>query len=219
MIFFPATPFHIFRRSRGRRSWPRSYICMYVLCIYIFIYVCIYLCCFGFCFYPATPFHLYRRSRWRRSWPRSAPWSAASILSLYICIYIYTYICVYIYICICICTYIFSSSYPSSQAESLATFVTKICAVIGGIYTVVGLLDSVMYHSLQKSSWIWSLETATISFFRLPLSRVPRSRVIWIRCIDGIFTVSIPWWDSSTPSCTTRCRSQAESKLNQFERL
>ena len=26
---------------------------------------------------------------------------------------------------------------------------TKICAVIGGIYTVVGLLDNVVYHSTE----------------------------------------------------------------------
>lgn len=38
------------------------------------------------------------------------------------------------------------------ESESFAAFVTKLCAVIGGIYTMVGLLDSVVYHSLQKSS-------------------------------------------------------------------
>mmetsp|Transcript_5408 Transcript_5408/g.17930 ORF Transcript_5408/g.17930 Transcript_5408/m.17930 type:complete len:483 (+) Transcript_5408:76-1524(+) len=38
------------------------------------------------------------------------------------------------------------------ESEALAAFVTKICAVIGGIYTVVGLLDSVMYHSVQSFS-------------------------------------------------------------------
>merc|ERR1719310_259912 len=32
------------------------------------------------------------------------------------------------------------------ETQSFSSFVTKICAVIGGIYTVVGLLDSVLYH-------------------------------------------------------------------------
>ena len=41
------------------------------------------------------------------------------------------------------------------QTQSFSSFVTKICAVIGGIYTVVGLLDSVVYHAgenLKKMS-------------------------------------------------------------------
>jgi len=33
------------------------------------------------------------------------------------------------------------------ETQSLSSFVTKICAVIGGIYTVVGLLDNVVYHA------------------------------------------------------------------------
>ena len=40
------------------------------------------------------------------------------------------------------------------ETQGFASFVTKICAVIGGIYTVVGLLDSVLYHtseSIKKS--------------------------------------------------------------------
>lgn len=35
------------------------------------------------------------------------------------------------------------------QTQSFSSFVTKICAVIGGIYTVVGLLDNVVYHSTE----------------------------------------------------------------------
>ena len=33
------------------------------------------------------------------------------------------------------------------ETQSFASFVTKICAVIGGIYVVVGLFDNVVYHS------------------------------------------------------------------------
>lgn len=36
------------------------------------------------------------------------------------------------------------------EAQGFAAFVTKICAVIGGIYTVIGLLDNVIYHSGQS---------------------------------------------------------------------
>jgi len=36
------------------------------------------------------------------------------------------------------------------ETQGFASFVTKICAVIGGIYTVVGLLDNVIYHSGQS---------------------------------------------------------------------
>jgi len=36
------------------------------------------------------------------------------------------------------------------ETQSFSSFVTKICAVIGGIYTVVGLLDNVVYHTGQK---------------------------------------------------------------------
>ena len=35
----------------------------------------------------------------------------------------------------------------TEETQSFSSFVTKICAVIGGIYTVVGLLDSVLYHT------------------------------------------------------------------------
>ena len=33
------------------------------------------------------------------------------------------------------------------ETQSFSTFVTKICAVIGGIYTMVGVLDNVLYHT------------------------------------------------------------------------
>jgi len=33
------------------------------------------------------------------------------------------------------------------ETQSFASFITKICAVIGGIYVVVGLFDNVIYHS------------------------------------------------------------------------
>jgi hypothetical protein len=36
------------------------------------------------------------------------------------------------------------------ESVTLATFVTKICAVIGGIYTVVGLVDNLIYHGGQS---------------------------------------------------------------------
>jgi len=36
------------------------------------------------------------------------------------------------------------------RTQSFSSFVTKICAVIGGIYTVVGLLDNVVYHAGQS---------------------------------------------------------------------
>ena len=36
------------------------------------------------------------------------------------------------------------------ETQGFAAFVTKICAVIGGIYTVVGLVDNVIYHSGQQ---------------------------------------------------------------------
>jgi hypothetical protein len=38
----------------------------------------------------------------------------------------------------------------AEETQSFAMFVTKICAVIGGIYTVVGLIDNVIYHSGQS---------------------------------------------------------------------
>ena len=41
------------------------------------------------------------------------------------------------------------------ETQSFSSFVTKICAVIGGIYTVVGLLDNVLSHtgeSMKKMS-------------------------------------------------------------------
>jgi len=37
----------------------------------------------------------------------------------------------------------------TEETQSFSSFVTKICAVIGGIYTVVGLLDNVVYHTGQ----------------------------------------------------------------------
>ena len=36
------------------------------------------------------------------------------------------------------------------ETQSFSSFVTKICAVIGGIYTVVGLLDNVLYHTTES---------------------------------------------------------------------
>jgi len=36
------------------------------------------------------------------------------------------------------------------ETQSLSSFVTKVCAVIGGIYTVVGLLDNVFYHAAES---------------------------------------------------------------------
>jgi hypothetical protein len=36
------------------------------------------------------------------------------------------------------------------QTQSFSSFVTRICAVIGGIYTVVGLLDNVLYHTGEQ---------------------------------------------------------------------
>jgi len=35
----------------------------------------------------------------------------------------------------------------AEETQTFASFVTKICAVIGGIYVVVGLFDNVVYHS------------------------------------------------------------------------
>ena len=35
----------------------------------------------------------------------------------------------------------------AEETQSFSSFVTRICAVIGGIYTVVGLLDNVLYHT------------------------------------------------------------------------
>ena len=36
------------------------------------------------------------------------------------------------------------------ETQAFASFVTKICAVIGGIYTVIGLVDNVIYHGGQS---------------------------------------------------------------------
>jgi len=36
------------------------------------------------------------------------------------------------------------------ETQAFATFVTKICAVIGGIYTVFGLVDNLIYHGGQS---------------------------------------------------------------------
>jgi hypothetical protein len=33
--------------------------------------------------------------------------------------------------------------------QPLSTFVTSVCAIIGGVFTVIGLVDSVLYHSLS----------------------------------------------------------------------
>ena len=38
------------------------------------------------------------------------------------------------------------SSAAQEETQGFASFVTKICAVIGGIYTVIGLIDNVIYH-------------------------------------------------------------------------
>ena len=35
------------------------------------------------------------------------------------------------------------------ETQGFASFVTKICAVIGGIYTVIGLIDNTIYHGTQ----------------------------------------------------------------------
>ena len=35
----------------------------------------------------------------------------------------------------------------NEETQSFASFVTKICAVIGGIYTVIGLVDNTIYHT------------------------------------------------------------------------
>ena len=40
----------------------------------------------------------------------------------------------------------------NEETQSFSSFVTKICAVIGGIYTVVGLLDSVLRQVLRQRS-------------------------------------------------------------------
>lgn len=42
----------------------------------------------------------------------------------------------------------------NEETQSFASFVTKICAVIGGIYTVIGLVDNLIYHggnSIKKA--------------------------------------------------------------------
>lgn len=33
--------------------------------------------------------------------------------------------------------------------QPLSTFITSVCAIIGGVFTVIGLVDSVLYHSLN----------------------------------------------------------------------
>ena len=35
----------------------------------------------------------------------------------------------------------------AEETQSFSSFITNICAVIGGIYTAVGLLDNVLYHA------------------------------------------------------------------------
>ena len=38
----------------------------------------------------------------------------------------------------------------TEESQSFSKFVTRICAVIGGIFTVVGLLDNVLYHTAER---------------------------------------------------------------------
>jgi thiol-disulfide isomerase/thioredoxin len=33
--------------------------------------------------------------------------------------------------------------------QALSTFITSVCAIIGGVFTVIGLVDSVLYHSVN----------------------------------------------------------------------
>ena len=33
------------------------------------------------------------------------------------------------------------------QRKTFAAFLTQVCAIIGGVFTVTGLLDGVLYHS------------------------------------------------------------------------
>ena len=35
----------------------------------------------------------------------------------------------------------------NEETQGFASFITKICAVIGGIYTVIGLIDNSIYHA------------------------------------------------------------------------
>lgn len=37
----------------------------------------------------------------------------------------------------------------TQSRQPLTTFVTSVCAIIGGVFTVIGLVDSVLYHSLN----------------------------------------------------------------------
>jgi hypothetical protein len=34
--------------------------------------------------------------------------------------------------------------------QSFAHFLTGICAIIGGVFTVAGIIDSMIYHSLKS---------------------------------------------------------------------
>ena len=37
----------------------------------------------------------------------------------------------------------------TEEREAFASFLTQICAIIGGVFTVTGLLDSVVYHAIS----------------------------------------------------------------------
>lgn len=37
----------------------------------------------------------------------------------------------------------------TQRQRSLGHFLTNVCAIIGGVYTVAGLIDSVLYHSIR----------------------------------------------------------------------
>jgi len=38
----------------------------------------------------------------------------------------------------------------SEKTKSFAHFLTGICAIIGGVFTVAGLIDSVLYSSMRS---------------------------------------------------------------------
>ena len=35
------------------------------------------------------------------------------------------------------------------EAESLGNFLTQLCAIVGGVFTVFGLIDSILYHGVK----------------------------------------------------------------------
>lgn len=37
----------------------------------------------------------------------------------------------------------------TERERSFGHFITNVCAIIGGVYTVAGLIDSVLYHSVR----------------------------------------------------------------------